>query len=65
MWQRIVAAHSDSIERDIGAIDLLVNNTGIQIRNAFTDFPLANVQASMDTNVTSTSANPRVHRVAP
>ncbi len=49
-------AHIDAIERDIGAIDILVNNTGIQIRNAFVDFPLADFQRLMDTNVTSAFA---------
>jgi len=48
-----VAANIDGIERDLGSIDVLVNNTGIQIRNAFTSFPLADFQRLMDTNVTS------------
>ena len=46
----------DAIERDIGAIDILVNNTGIQVRNAFADFPLADFQRLFDTNVTSAFA---------
>ena len=49
-------AHIDAIERDIGAIDILVNNTGIQIRNAFSEFPLADFQRLFDTNVTSAFA---------
>ncbi len=48
-----VLENVEGIERDIGPIDILVNNTGIQIRNAFTDFPLADFQRLMDTNVTS------------
>ena len=48
-----VLENVEAIERDIGPIDILVNNTGIQIRNAFTDFPLADFQRLMDTNVTS------------
>lgn len=48
-----VQANVEGIERDIGPIDILVNNTGIQIRNAFTDFPLTDFQRLMDTNVTS------------
>ena len=49
-------ANIDGIERDIGAIDILVNNTGIQIRNAFSEFPLADFQRLFDTNVTSAFA---------
>jgi gluconate 5-dehydrogenase len=49
-------ANIDSIEREIGAIDILVNNTGIQIRGAFVDFPLADFQRIFDTNVTSAFA---------
>jgi gluconate 5-dehydrogenase len=49
-------ANIDAIERDIGAIDILVNNTGIQIRNAFSEFPLADFQRLFDTNVTSAFA---------
>ncbi len=51
-----VLENVDGIERDIGPIDILVNNTGIQIRNAFTDFPLADFQRLLDTNVTSAFA---------
>ncbi len=49
-------ANIDAIEHDIGAIDILVNNTGIQIRDAFVDFPLADFQRLIDTNVTSAFA---------
>lgn len=49
-------ASIDAIERDIGAIDILVNNTGIQIRNAFIEFPLGDFQRLFDTNVTSAFA---------
>ena len=49
-------SHIDRIEGEIGPIDILVNNTGIQIRNAFADFPLADFQRIMDTNVTSAFA---------
>ena len=49
-------AHIDAIEREIGPIDILVNNTGIQIRSAFAEFPLADFQRLMDTNVTSAFA---------
>ena len=48
-----VQLNIEGIERDIGPIDILVNNTGIQIRNAFTDFLLADFQRLMDTNVTT------------
>lgn len=51
-----VATNVEAIEKDIGAIDILVNNTGIQIRNAFTDFPLADFQRLIDTNLTSAFA---------
>ena len=51
-----VLENVEGIERDIGPIDILVNNTGIQIRNAFSDFPLADFQRLMDTNVTSAFA---------
>lgn len=51
-----VAANVEAIEKDIGAIDILVNNTGIQIRNAFTEFPLADFQRLIDTNLTSAFA---------
>lgn len=46
----------DNIEREVGSIDILVNNTGIQVRNAFADFPLADFQRLFDTNVTSAFA---------
>ena len=49
-------ANIDAIERDIGAIDILVNNTGIQIRHAFIEFPLDDFQRLFDTNVTSAFA---------
>ncbi len=49
-------ANIDGIERDIGAIDILVNNTGIQIRHAFIEFPLGDFQRLFDTNVTSAFA---------
>ena len=46
----------DGIEHEIGPIDVLVNNTGIQIRQEFASFPLADFQRLMDTNVTSAFA---------
>lgn len=49
-------ANIDAIERDIGPIDILVNNTGIQIRGAFVDFALADFQRLFDTNVASAFA---------
>lgn len=49
-------ANIDAIECEIGAIDILVNNTGIQIRGAFSEFPLIDFQRLMDTNVTSAFA---------
>jgi len=49
-------ANIDAIEQEIGAIDILVNNTGIQIRNAFSEFPLADFQRLIDTNLTSAFA---------
>ena len=51
-----IAAHIERIETELGAIDILVNNTGIQIRNAFADFPLVDFQRLIDTNLTSAFA---------
>ena len=48
-----VSENINAIERDIGPIDILVNNTGIQVRNAFADFALADFQRLFDANVTS------------
>ena len=50
------AWHIDAIERDIGAIDILVNNTGVTHRGAFVDFPLAEYQRILQTNVESAFA---------
>ncbi|WP_395705675.1 glucose 1-dehydrogenase [Casimicrobium huifangae] len=51
-----VTANVDGIEQDIGPIDILVNNTGIQIRNAFAEFPLADFQRLIETNLGSAFA---------
>ncbi|MBL8310586.1 MAG: SDR family oxidoreductase [Burkholderiales bacterium] len=51
-----VLANVEAIEKDIGPIDVLVNNTGIQIRNAFADFPLADFERLIGTNLTSAFA---------
>jgi gluconate 5-dehydrogenase len=48
-----VAAAVAAIERDIGAIDVLVNNAGIQRRAPFQDFAAADWQAIMRTNLDS------------
>ncbi len=48
--------HIDAIERDIGAIDILVNNTGVTHRSAFVDFPLTEYQRILQTNVESAFA---------
>lgn len=50
------AQYIDAIERDIGAIDILVNNTGVTHRGAFVDFPLAEYQRILQTNVESAFA---------
>lgn len=47
------AEHIDTIERDIGPIDILVNNTGVTHRQAFIEFPLPEFQRIMQTNVES------------
>jgi gluconate 5-dehydrogenase len=47
------AAAVDAIERDIGAIEILVNNAGIQIRGPFADYDAADWQTLMRTNLDS------------
>ncbi len=48
-----VAAAVATIEANIGAIDILINNAGIQRRAAFQDFAAADWQAIMRTNLDS------------
>jgi len=48
-----VAAAVAAIESDLGAIDILVNNAGLQRRAPFHEFPLADWQELMRTNVDS------------
>lgn len=43
-----------AIERDIGPIDILVNNAGIQIRGPFTEYPKAQWDQLLNTNLTGT-----------
>ncbi|MBL8382607.1 MAG: SDR family oxidoreductase [Burkholderiales bacterium] len=43
----------DSIERDIGPLDILVNNTGIQIRKPLEDFDTGDWHRLIATNLTS------------
>ena len=48
-----VAAAVTAIEAEVGAIDVLVNNAGVQRRAPFHEFPLADWQQLMRTNVDS------------
>jgi gluconate 5-dehydrogenase len=48
-----VARAIESIERDIGAIDILVNNVGVQIRKALEEFTSSEWHRIIDTNLTS------------
>ena len=48
-----VSAAIETIERDIGAIEILVNNAGMQRRNAFQDYDPADWRMLMQTNVDS------------
>ena len=48
-----VASSIDSIERETGPIDILVNNTGVQIRKPLEDFETADWHRLMATNLTS------------
>jgi gluconate 5-dehydrogenase len=48
-----VEAAVESIERDIGPIDILLNNAGITRRGAFHELPVADWQAVLRTNVDS------------
>lgn len=48
-----VKSSIDSIERGTGPIDILVNNTGVQIRNPLEDFATADWHRLMATNLTS------------
>jgi gluconate 5-dehydrogenase len=43
----------EAIEREIGAIDILVNNTGVQIRNPLEKFETADWHTLIATNLTS------------
>jgi len=48
-----VAQAVAQIERDIGAVDILVNNVGIQIRKALEEFSTVEWHRIIDTNLTS------------
>lgn len=48
-----VAAGIAAIEGDVGAIDICVNNAGMQRRAPFTEFPVQDWHALLATNVTS------------
>lgn len=48
-----VVAGVAEIEQKVGPIDILVNNTGVQHRAPFVDFPDADWYRLLDTNVTS------------
>jgi gluconate 5-dehydrogenase len=48
-----VSSGIEQIEREIGAIDILVNNTGVQHRAPFTEFSDADWHRLMETNVSS------------
>ena len=48
-----VSSGIDTIERETGPIDILVNNTGIQIRKPLEDFETADWHRLMATNLTS------------
>lgn len=48
-----VTAGIDGIERDIGPLDILVNNTGIQIRKPLEEFETAAWHSIIATNLTS------------
>lgn len=50
--QAAVQQAIDGIEARVGAIDILVNNTGIQFRAPLEDYPADRWQALLDTNVT-------------
>ncbi|TKT78372.1 SDR family oxidoreductase [Aquamicrobium sp. LC103] len=43
----------DSIERDVGAIDILINNAGMQFRTPLEDFPADRWEQLLKTNVSS------------
>lgn len=46
-----VAAMVDAIEAEVGPIDVLVNNAGVQQRAPFLDFPLDGFKRLLDTNL--------------
>lgn len=48
-----VAAGVDAIERDIGPIDILISNAGMQFRTPLEDFPLDRWEQLLSTNVSS------------
>ena len=51
--QTAVVGAIDRIERDFGAIDILINNAGIQRRAPLEDFPSENWDAILSNNVSS------------
>lgn len=48
-----VAAHIDRIEAEIGAIEILVNNAGMQFRTPLEDFPAEKWEELLRTNISS------------
>lgn len=48
-----VAGAVEAIERDVGQIDILVNNTGVQHRAPLTEFADADWRRLLDTNISS------------
>jgi len=51
--QASVAAGIDRIEAEIGAIDILINNAGMQYRSPLEDFPADKWQQLLTTNISS------------
>jgi short-subunit dehydrogenase len=43
----------DRIDRDVGTIDILINNAGIEIYRAFSDYNTTELQAIFNTNLLS------------
>ena len=58
--QEQIAAQVDHIVRDIGPIDVLVNNAGIQIRGPLEQFDRGDWQKILDTNLTGVFLSSKV-----